>query len=43
MFNAFNRPTFAQPDGNLNDGPFGQIFSSQLAPRSQQAALKFYF
>ena len=43
MFNAFNHPTFGQPNTNLNSGTFGQITYSQLAPRAQQAALKFYF
>ncbi len=43
MFNAFNHPTFGTPDNNLNDGTFGQITYSQLPPRAQQAALKFYF
>jgi hypothetical protein len=43
MFNAFNHPTFGLPDNNLNSGTFGQITYSQLPPRIQQAALKFYF
>jgi len=43
MFNAFNHPTFARPDSNLNSGTFGQIFSTALPPRTMQAALKFYF
>jgi hypothetical protein len=43
MFNAFNHPSFGQPDNNLNSGTFGQITYSQLPPRTQQAALKLYF
>jgi hypothetical protein len=43
MFNAFNRPTFGTPDNSINDGTFGQIFYSQLPPRTMQAAVKFYF
>ena len=43
MFNAFNRPTFGQPNNNLSSGTFGQITYSQLPPRTMQAALKFYF
>jgi hypothetical protein len=54
-FNVFNHANFAQPDGNLSDGPtFGQI-SSVIAPvqdggngdpqpgRAVQLAGKFYF
>ncbi|MFN7997893.1 MAG: TonB-dependent receptor [Bryobacteraceae bacterium] len=42
-FNAFNHPHFCAPDTNVNDGTFGQIFSTCTAPRQVQMALKFYF
>jgi hypothetical protein len=42
-FNAFNRPHFCAPDTNVNDGTFGQIFSTCTAARQFQLAMKLYF
>jgi hypothetical protein len=45
-FNTFNSEHFNGPDGNFNDGTFGQITSDQGGPgasRVVQLAGKFYF
>jgi len=43
-FNAFNHPSFGQPDSNPDDSNFGQITSSGSIPaRVGQAALKLSF
>jgi hypothetical protein len=33
-YNVLNHPNFANPDGNLADGTFGQITSTVSAPSS---------
>ncbi|MGA9353178.1 MAG: TonB-dependent receptor [Terriglobales bacterium] len=48
FFNMFNHPNFLPPDGNLNDGTFGQslsTFTNQQTggPRITQLALRFDF
>ena len=44
MFNAFNRPSFANPNNDPTSGNFGQITSiGPIAPRVMQAALKLTF
>jgi hypothetical protein len=44
MFNAFNHPSFGNPDNNLGDGnSFGRVNSVTIFPRVMQAALKFTF
>ncbi len=44
FINAFNHPHFAAPDTSVNDGTFGQIFSTtETGARQIQMALKFYF
>jgi hypothetical protein len=42
-FNALNHPLFANPDTTVNDGSFGQIFSTSSAAREVQLAMKLYF
>jgi hypothetical protein len=42
-FNAFTRPHFCAPGTNVNDGAFGQIFSTCTAARQFQLAMKLYF
>ncbi|WP_213807360.1 TonB-dependent receptor [Granulicella sp. dw_53] len=44
MFNAFNRPSFANPNNDPSSGNFGQITTiGPIAPRLMQAALKLTF
>ncbi len=44
MFNAFNRPNFANPSNDPTSGNFGQITTiGPIPPRVQQAALKVTF
>jgi hypothetical protein len=44
MFNAFNRPSFANPNSDPSSGNFGQITTiGPIAPRLMQAALKLTF
>ncbi len=44
MFNAFNRPSFANPNNDPTSGNFGQITSiGSVPPRVMQAALKLTF
>ncbi len=44
MFNAFNRPSFANPNNDPTSGNFGQITTiGPVAPRVMQAALKLTF
>ena len=44
MFNAFNRPDFANPNNDPSSGNFGQITTiGPIAPRVMQAALKLTF
>jgi len=48
LFNIFNHPNFKPPDGNLNDGTFGEslsTFTNQQTggPRITQLALRFDF
>jgi hypothetical protein len=44
MFNAFNRPNFANPNNDPSTADFGQITSvGPIAPRVMQAALKLTF
>jgi len=42
-FNVFNHAQFSNPDGNIDDGTFGQVTSTSQGPRILQAALKFLF
>ncbi len=43
-FNAFNHPSFCQPDSNAGDANFGQISGQgAVAPRILQAAVKITF
>jgi hypothetical protein len=43
-FNAFNHPSFGQPDSNPGDSNFGQITGiGNVPPRVMQGALKFTF
>jgi hypothetical protein len=45
VFNLTNTPNFANPDGGLGDGSFGEITASRLGstPRQIQFALKLLF
>jgi hypothetical protein len=44
MFNAFNHPSFGQPDSNAGDANFGQITSTGVVPaRVMQGGLKLSF
>ena len=44
MFNAFNHPSFGQPDSNAGDANFGQITSIGVIPaRVMQGGLKLNF
>ncbi len=43
MFNAFNRPWFANPGTSPVGGGYSQIIGQRNAPRIMQGALKFYF
>jgi hypothetical protein len=44
MFNAFNTPSFSNPDNTVGDGNFGKITSiGAVPPRVMQAGLKFAF
>lgn len=45
FFNALNHPNFAQPDGNIDDGPgqTGVVTGTGLDNREIQGALKFNF
>ncbi|MPY90223.1 MAG: hypothetical protein GEU99_20145 [Luteitalea sp.] len=40
VFNAFNTPQFAQPDGGVTSASFGQVSAQANAPREIQLALK---
>lgn len=42
FFNAFNHPTFVQPNAQANSTSFGRIFSAEL-PREIQFGMKFLF
>ena len=43
-FNAFNTPSYGQPDSNPGDGAYGQITSSgNIEPRFLEAGAKFTF
>jgi hypothetical protein len=43
-FNAFNHPSFGQPDSNPGDSNFGQITGiGNIPPRVMQGALKLSF
>jgi hypothetical protein len=44
MFNAFNTPSFGNPDNTVGDGNFGKITGiGPVLPRVMQAGLKFAF
>lgn len=44
MFNAFNRPTFANPNADPSSGTYGRITGTgPIAPRVMQAAVKVTF
>lgn len=43
MFNALNHPSFANPDGNVQDGNYGKVTGLASQARVMQAALKFTF
>lgn len=42
-FNALNHPQFAAPNGNIDNGSFGQITSQANSPREVQLGLKLYW
>ena len=44
-FNAFNRTKFNNPDGNVNDGTFGQVTSqgSNISNRQGQVTVRVEF
>ena len=43
VYNLFNHPNFANPDGTLEDATFGQITSTNGFPREYQFAGTFHF
>jgi len=43
MFNAFNHPQFADPGFAVDQGSFGVITNTTVAPRIVQFALKLSF
>jgi len=43
MYNAFNHPSFLEPNANFNSGSFGQISGERSSPREMQFALRYDF
>jgi len=43
MFNAFNHPSFNEPNANFNSGSFGVISGERSSPREMQFALRYDF
>lgn len=43
LFNAFNRPQFANPDSTLGDGSFGQVTGTRADNRQIQFGLRYEF
>jgi hypothetical protein len=43
MFNAFNKPQFANPGASLGDGDFGQVTSTRGDNRQIQFGLRYEF
>jgi hypothetical protein len=39
VYNLFNTPQFANPDGSIGNGDFGQLNNARLAPPNRQLEL----